>query len=227
MERVTETTFLSEPRPVVVAHRAGNTPQTVADALHRADMIEFDTHLFRGRVEVRHAKVLWPTARLWEKWYLLPANTDVASIESVLDAIPPEVPLLVDLKCFTRRAGRRIRQAIPDDRRVIVSCRSWWVLGAFRNRPRTLALRSCGNRLQMRLVTLLPGLGEQTGIVAHNRLLDEEATGKVLTRTPLLFTWAVPTLARGRELVDRGLTGLIVDDLDLDWEDLRVVRGDS
>jgi hypothetical protein len=227
VERVTDTPFLSGPRPVVVAHRAGNTPQTVGDALDRADMIEFDTHVFRGRIEVRHPKVLWPTARLWEKWYLLPADTEVASIESVLDAVPPEVPLLVDLKCFTRRAGRRIRQAIPDDRRLIVSCRSWWVLGAFGNRPNTLALRSCGNRLQMRVVTLVPGLGQQTGIVAHNRLLDEESIGTILARTPLLFTWAVPTLARGRELVVQGLTGLIVDDLDLDWEDLRVVRGDS
>lgn len=207
--------------PIIVAHRAGNKPESVVPALTRADAIELDVHVLRGRVEVRHEKVLRPTRRLWERWYLLPAGTQAAAIESILDAIPGDVPLLVDLKCFTRRAARRIRRSIPEDRTVIVSCRSWWVLHAFGDRANTLALRSCGNRTQMRLATMIPGLGDRHGIVAHNRLLDDETVARALAHSPLLFTWAVETMDRGRELAGKGLTGLIVDDLTLNWVDLR------
>ncbi len=209
--------------PTIVAHRAGNDPRRAAEAIGRADAIEFDVHVYRGRVEVRHEKVLWPTRRLWERWHLFPADTPVTSIEEVLDAVPPEVPLLVDLKCFTRRAARRIARAIPADRRVVVSCRTWWVLGAFADRPETLALRSCGNRLQLRLVTAIPGLGQEVGVVAHNRLLNRDSVAALLDHTPALYTWAVDTLDRGRDLVRHGVAGLIVDDLTVDWAVLRGV----
>ncbi len=206
---------------MIVAHRAGNKVESVLPALDRADAIELDVHVLRGRVEVRHEKVLRPTRRLWERWYLLPPGTKAVAIESILEAVPENAPLLVDLKCFTRTAARRIRQSIPEDRAVIVSCRSWWVLHAFGDRANTLALRSCGNRTQMRLATLIPGLGETHGIVAHNRLLNDETIARALAHSPLLFTWAVETLDRGRELAGKGLTGLIVDDLALNWVDLR------
>lgn len=186
-------------------------------ALKRADIVELDVHLFRGRVEVRHAKVLWPTARLWEKWFFLPADTTVPSIESALAVIPPDVSLLLDMKCFTRRAGRRIRRAVPEDRDLIVSCRSWWVLSVFADRQQTIMLRSCGNRLQRFLVKLIPGLGDRVGVVIHERLLEPDTAAALLKHTPHLFSWAAESIERGRELADLGVTGLIVDDLSLDW----------
>ena len=207
---------------LVVAHRAGNRPETVAPALERADMVELDAHVFRGRVEVRHAKVLRPTSRLWEKWYLLPENTTVPSLKTILDSIPPEVPIMVDLKCFTPRAGRRIRREVPEDRNLIVSCRSWWVLPVFRDRRGTVMLRSCRSRLQLRLVTRIPGLGDRVGVVAHQEVLDPDNIRALRGRTPNVFTWAVESIERGRELVEWGVTGLIVDDLGLDWDRLHI-----
>jgi len=209
----------------VIAHRAGNRPDAVVPALARADIVELDAHVFRGRVEVRHTKVLRPTSRLWEKWYFLPAGTPVHTIDEILAVMPPDVPIHVDLKCFTGRAGRRIRKAIPEQRELIVSCRSWWVLRAFRDRPRTLMMRSCGSNLQLRLVGLLPGLGDRVGVVAHQRLLDRQIVASLLERTPQVFTWAVETVVRGRELVSWGVTGLIVDDLELDWAKLHIENG--
>jgi len=210
--------------PLIVAHRAGNQPSVATDAVRRADVVECDVHVQRGRVEVRHEKLIRPTSRLWERWYLLPAGTVMPSLDEVLAAVPPDVPLLLDLKCFTRRAARRIRRAVPEDRPILVSSRSWWVLAAFRDRPGTIRLRSCGNRLQLRAVTMVPGLGDRVGVVAHNRLLDAEAIGPVLAKTPQLFTWAVETLERGRHLVTKGVAGLIVDDLDLDWASLHLTE---
>lgn len=208
--------------PVIVAHRAGNDPSAVEAALPRADIIECDVHVHRGRVEVRHEKVLRPTSRLWERWYLLPSGTPVPSIDEILAVVPPAVPLLVDLKCFTRRAARRIRRAIPEDRPLLVSSRSWWVLPVFGDRLGTVMLRSCGNRLQLRVVTMVPGLGDRVGVVVHNRLLDDDAVNRVRARTPRLFSWAVESIERGRRLAADGVTGLIVDDLDLDWANLQM-----
>ncbi len=73
----------------------------------------------------------------------------------------------------------------------------------------------------MRLVVMIPGLTDQVGIVAHSRLLDDETVVSALRRSPIVFTWAVPTLDRGRELADRGVSGLIIDDPFLDWRNLQ------
>ncbi len=213
--------------PLIIAHRAGNDPSAVEAALRVADVIECDVHLHRGRVEVRHEKVIRPTSRLWERWYLLPAGTSVSSIDEILAAVPPTVPLMLDLKCFTRRAARRIRRAVPEDRPLLVSSRSWWVLPVFGDRPGALMLRSCGNRLQLRAVTMVPGLGDRVGVVVHNRLLDASAIGVIRAKTPQLFSWAVETIERGRQLAADGVTGLIVDDLGLDWASLQMADGDD
>ena len=97
----------------VVAHRAGNTVDAAQEALGKVDMIELDVHVLRGRVEVRHEKVLHPTRRLWEKWYLLPRGARGVPIEDVLGVVERTTPLMIDLKCFTRRSALRVREAIP------------------------------------------------------------------------------------------------------------------
>ena len=202
---------------LLVAHRSGNTVETAHRDEDRADVIELDVHVHRGRVVVRHEKVLRPTSRLWERWYLLPAGTPVPTIDEVLDVLDENTPLLLDLKCFTRRAGRRIRRAVPGRRPLIVSCRTWWVLGAFGDRPDTTLLRSCGSDRQLRLATWWPGLGPRRGLVVHQRLLDPDVVRDLRRRTPEVFTWAVTTRDRARELVEAGVTGLIVDDLSIAW----------
>ncbi len=205
------------PVPLLVAHRSGNAAATARRDQARADAIELDVHLFRGRVVVRHEKVLWPSSRLWERWRFLPAGTRVPEIGEILAAVDDDTLLLVDLKCFTRRAARRIRRSLPTDRPLLVSARSWWILGVFADRPLTTCLRSCGNRAQLLGALRLPGLGDRLGLVVHQRLLTPAIVGEVVGRTDHLFTWAVTDPERARRLVEAGVTGLIVDDLDLDW----------
>lgn len=207
------------PIPVIVAHRAGNRPDTAAMEAGRADYIELDLHVFRGRVEVRHEKVLRPTARLWDKWFLLPPGVEVPVIEEILAAVAPDTPLMLDLKCFTRTAARRIRAAVPGTHPLIVSSRAWWVLPVFADRADTSLLRSCGNRLQLWLVDRLPGLGPSVGAGVHERRLDDAQLARLRTKTGLLFSWGVKSRARGDQLVLAGVTGLIVDDVN-PWFDL-------
>lgn len=205
------------PRVRIVAHRAGNHPDSARRALGRADLIELDAHVLRGRVEVRHAKVLWPTSRLWEKWRLLPKGARGLPIEEILEVVGTDTHLMLDLKCFTGRAARRIREAIPAEQPLTVSCRSWWALSAFRHRPETRFLLSCGNRYQLLMVGLVPGLGDRVGVAAHERLLDESAIRTITAKTSLLFSWGVTTTGRAEELVEAGVRGLIVDDFSSEW----------
>ena len=205
--------------PLIVAHRAGNRADTAALEATRADVVELDVHVFRGRVEVRHEKVLRPTARLWEKWHLLPAGVRVPGIEEILAAVAPDTPLMLDLKCFTRAAARRIRASVPDTHPVIVSSRAGWVLPVFADRTDTSLLRSCGNRLQLWLVDRLPGLGPSVGVTVHERRLDQTELTRLQASAGMLFSWGVESRARGEELVQAGVTGLIVDDVE-PWLDL-------
>ena len=201
----------------IVAHRAGNRPDTAQRASVRGDVIELDVHVFGGRAEVRHTKVLRPSSRLWEQWRLLPIGTSVPALDEILEAVGREAPLMLDLKCFTPRAARRIRAIVPETQPLIVSSRSWWVLRAFRTRPDTPLLRSCGNRLQLRLALVVPGMGGRVGIGAHESLLDDRAIKATRDQTPLLFSWGVESARRGTALVEAGVTGLIVDDPELSW----------
>lgn len=204
----------------IVAHRAGNTvgDASAAAALARAgviDMIEVDAHVFRGRVEARHAKVIRPSSRMWDGRTLLPADTARVPLEQVVRAIGPDVALMVDLKCFTTRAARRIRDVIPDDQPVVASTRSWWVLRAFVGRPRTRTLRSCGNRLQLLVARRLGWPWSSSGFAVHERRLTAPVVEELLTRADVVFAWGATTPARCGELRGLGVRGLIVDDLRL------------
>lgn len=201
----------------LVAHRAGNRVDAALAVGDQADMIELDVHVLRGRVELRHEKVLRPTLRLWERWYLLPRGAKGTPIAEVLTALDPSVPLMLDCKCFTRRAARKIRASVPTDRTVVASTRSWWVLSAFPEGERVRRLRSCRTTWQLALAQRIPGLGPGTGIVAHHEILDAEVVAAVRNRTPQLFTWALPDSRRATQLVEWGATGLIVDDLSQPW----------
>ena len=86
-------------RPLVIAHRAGNSAEGVRAARAAgADLVEADVHLFRGRLEVRHAKTLGPLPRLWEKWYLLARDAPRPDLAAILAAVGQAPGLVLDLK---------------------------------------------------------------------------------------------------------------------------------
>jgi glycerophosphoryl diester phosphodiesterase len=196
-----------------IAHRAGNLASTVADAARVADAIELDVHLFRGRLEVRHGKVLWPFARLWEKWELLPVDTPRPPLAEILEVVPADLHVWIDLKGFTRRMARRVMAEVGDRRPITVSARSWWVLRVARGVAEVRTMKSVGNRAQRSAVSVLPRSND--GIVIHERLLDGRWLDRLAGRAPVVIAWGVTDADRARELVDLGVDGLIVDDLSL------------
>ena len=196
----------------LVAHRAGNTAATARLALGKVDMIELDVHVLRGRVEVRHAKVLRPTRRLWEKWYFLPPDATGVPIDAVLSALPPTTPLMIDLKCFTRRSAQRIMQTLPEQTPIVASTRNWWVLRPFRSRPNTRVLHSCGARWQLWWALRWSAFTPGAGVCVHQRRLTADVADALHARTPLVFCWGVTTPQRVSELQNLGITGVIADD---------------
>jgi len=198
-----------------IAHRAGNDPDLLRRAESVADIVEIDVHLGAGtRVEVRHAKRLWPTRRLWERWFLLPANTVVPTLEEIVDSADPTTRMWLDLKGCTGRLSRRTLAAVGDRRPLTVSTKPWWLLRTFAGMDEVRTIRSAGNRLELALLFWLPSRARTDGAVVHHRLLTDSVIER-LTRRGLLFTWAVDDVASIERLARHGVDGVILDDLTL------------
>ena len=199
----------------LVAHRAGNNVAALRRAESIADSIELDVHLGRsGELEARHAKTLWPTRRLWERWYLLPRDTPVVSVADIVAAARPETHLWLDLKGVSPRLAAAAEQVVDGRACVTVSSKSWWLLRRFHGQPGRRTFRSAGNRFELLLARWLPSRVRTDGTVAHQRLLDPGVIGR-LVRRGQVFTWAVTDVDRIAQLAAAGVDGVIVDELDL------------
>ncbi len=196
--------------PLLVAHRAANEPDTDRAWARGADLLELDVHLFRGRLEVRHAKAIWPTPYLFEQRRLLPRLAPRPSLGDVLAALPGDRGLWLDLKGPDPRLARRVLSAIEGRADVWVSARSWWLLAPFHDRVDTATYRSVGTAWQRWLAAhRLPSRWGH-GIVIHDRLVDELELRDMAPDTPVVV-WAVEDRSRALELIDRGIAGLILD----------------
>ena len=197
----------------LIAHRAGNRIDTVGAGLDVADAIELDVHLFRGRLEVRHSKVLWPFRIYWERWELLPSE-DPPDLAGILAAIPAGAHVWLDLKGFTGRLTRNVLRHMGEHRPLTVSTRSWWTLRSIRQVDGIRTFRSVGTRWQLWAVQRTR-FGSHDGIVMHERFARADVVARLLRLTPNVVVWAVDDLDRASDLARIGVTGIIADDLDL------------
>lgn len=198
----------------LIAHRAGNAVDLIGPAAAVADTIEVDVHIRRRRLEVRHAKVIWPTRIQWDRWWIDPQPAVPPSLGEILADLPDDTALWLDLKGFTTRVTKAILRELPDGRSVTMSSRSWWVLGPARaHGARTM--RSVGSRSQVWAVARIRRWGPGDGVVINERFLSGRRLSRLLGLTPTVHTWGVTDLGRARELVDAGIGGVILDDLAL------------
>lgn len=199
----------------LIAHRAGNSKAGVESFRSIADRIEVDVHLDGGRLEVRHAKRVWFTTRLWERWYLLPPGTQVPLFTDVLGWSGPGVELWVDCKGVTSRLPEEIARAVADRGPVTLSCKSWWALRRLAGRPDVRTIRSAGNRFELFLLRFLWSRAAFDGVVVHRRLLTASLVTKLRQRHGLVFSWSIGDESVARRLVGWGVDGLIIDELDV------------
>lgn len=195
----------------VVAHRAGNSVAGIAAATGVADTVELDVHLFRGRLEVRHAKVLlWPFRRLWERWYLLRPDAARPPLGEVVAAVPDGTGLWIDLKGYTTRLPRAAHRVVGERPAVTWSSRQWWLLGWVRRHTSARTMASVGSRWQRRLALVVPLPAD--GLVVADRLVDGVWLARLRRRAPVLVVWGVTDPVRAAGLAAAGVDGLILDD---------------
>lgn len=205
-----------------VAHRAGNSAEHLRAVEGIVDHVEVDLHLGRdGGLDARHAKVLWPTRRLWERWYVLPRDTAVTPFSEVMEAIGSSTGLWLDLKGVSPRLARLARPMVEGHRRLTVSTKSWWLLPSFVEMPGVRTFRSAGNRTELALLMWLPSRVRPSGAVVHRRLLSEGVVRR-LKRRGLIFTWAVDDAETVSLMYELGVDGVILDDIGLVRPDLRL-----
>jgi glycerophosphoryl diester phosphodiesterase len=206
----------------LIAHRAGNQRTTLEQALAVAHAAELDVHRFRGRIEVRHAKVLWPTSVRWDRWAFVDAAAPRPTLDDILERLPRDTHLWIDLKGFDRGLTREVLAATAGFDRLTVSSRSWWILAPAHGRETVRPMRSVGNRFQRFLADASARRSPRrpTGIVLHERLARPATVARLRDRGPVV-AWGAVTLERALELRELGVTGVIIDDLEL----IRQIRG--
>jgi glycerophosphoryl diester phosphodiesterase len=220
--------------PFPIAHRAGNDLELLRTAERLGlPLVEADVHLFRGRLEVRHLKTVGPVPLLWDRWELASPLAPRLLLEELLDAAAPHTELVLDLKGRDARLAARTLDALRRAGRATatVCARAWPLLAPFRDLEGVRTVGSVGRAHRLRSVERRFAAARPDGISIHVRLLDEAVVARLLRLTPLVLAWPVHTLEDASRLAAWGVTGLIVDDLELAaalaTEGLQAGRGDA
>lgn len=202
---------------LAVAHRAGNDLAVLrAAALLGADIIEADIHLHRGRLEVRHAKTLWPLPWHWDAGRLLTLELPRLHLDELLDALPPRQTVMLDLK-GVGRAGIEVARAVHEraPEHPMLVCARWWpAVLPFEQLPWAKVLLSVRGRASLhRLRRRLRTGAVPYGVSVHLSLLTSELVAELHEHQLVVLTWPVDdaaALARARAV---GADGAITKDL--------------
>lgn len=209
----------SKPQPLLIAHRAGNRPRTVAPAAAAgAQLIEVDVWFHRGRIEVGHDKTLGPVPLRWDRWSLALGRSRRVTIPDLLPTLPPNVELFFDLKGTHPRlpaALRVLADELLPGRRYGVSSQHWAHLEPFLEVERARVIRSIGSPEALRLMRDQLDTWTGAGIGLQVDLLTPKVIADLRERTPLIFTWTVNDLERAMRLIEAGVGGIITDSLEV------------
>lgn len=204
--------------PLLIAHRAGNDPAHLLAAEHAgADVVEADLHLRRGQVELRHLKTAGRLPLYWDRWALAPPWRRFASLEDLLTGADPETILMLDLKGSDAAVARLVCSALARHRRsssVLVSAREWQLLDEI---DAGLAQRVASAARPRQLGSLIAHAARRPldGASLHLRLLASGLLPELQAHVPLVMTWPVNRSEEAAVALQRGVEGLIIDDLAL------------
>jgi glycerophosphoryl diester phosphodiesterase len=205
-------------RPFAVAHRFGNDLAKIDQATEAgAEVIEADIWLHLGRLEVRHSKTMWRVPLLWDRWSLHAGWRPRLFLERLLELVPPDRELMLDIKGY-RRSDPRIAEYVTlthrryrPGRPFLISGQNWRLLDAFRQFPEAVIVHSIGSRQQLDRSW---GQLERPGFDAVSiqyTLLDSATVSRLKERVGLVVTWAINTEERLSNALEWGVDGVITD----------------
>lgn len=198
----------------MIAHRAANSAEALAAVGPGVDVVEADVHLFHGRLEVRHAKALWPLPVFWERWYLLERGAPRPLLSDLLPLIPPGVGLMVDLKGPDPRLPGAVAAATAGfaaERGLIVSGRVWRTIDRMRAVENVRTLHSVGSPRELRALLRRRRPEGLEGVSIHRRLLTPGVVAALRERAEWVWTWPVDDPETAAVLGAWGVTGMISD----------------
>lgn len=203
------------PRPLLIAHGGGNHPAAAAAALEaRADLLEVDLWLHRGRFEARHERRIRFFPFLVETWYLKRLPSAHFGLEELLDlAAGSGAGILLDLKDGghgTAEAIRDLLTALEHHPPVVASSQSWSILRAPHDRlPAIDLLYSIDVRAKL---DLFLSVAERDplprGVSCRHTLLTRPIVEELRRRGLAVVAWTVDDLDRAQELADWGVDGI-------------------
>jgi hypothetical protein len=202
---------------MLVAHRAANSPTDVTAPWYGADALELDVHRFRRRLEVRHSKVLWPSAIRWDRWHIVPRATERVRFDEIVASAGADTHLWVDLKGFGSRLTDDVLVRVADRRQTTLSSRSWWILRRASRLPNVRTVHSIGSRYQLRAIRSrwLRGVD---AVAIDQRFVDPAVLLDLRRVAAAVFVWGVVDADRAMTLIAGGVHGIIVDGPDLVME---------
>lgn len=197
-----------------MAHRAANSPHALRIALgcDAVDYLEADLWLEHGRLEVRHARRLWPLPLYWERARLFVSFERFPSLDDVASAAGA-IRLYLDLKGKDMRLADAVIAFVRDrglEDAVVFSSPEWSLLDRVRARLGAPCFYTLSRKqFERRLAEVLAGGFDYLAV--NHRLLDPERVGRLKEAGCRLVAWTVNSLERARQLVSWGVDGVVSD----------------
>jgi len=210
---------LPDHRPLAIAHRAGNNLDVARAAIAAGvDMLEADVWPRLGRLEIRHVKSIGPLPIYWERWYIDSIGGRHVRLDELIEGLPPDVRLFLDLKGLHPWLGRRVVNAIREiqkDLEIVVCGRNWRHLDPVARLPNVHIFYSIGDEKQ--LANVWHRLGRQTNpaVSIHHRLLTEETVARFKNLRTTIIAWTVNDPAIARALFQLGVDGFTSDNREM------------
>ncbi|MBA3275374.1 MAG: glycerophosphodiester phosphodiesterase, partial [Chloroflexia bacterium] len=210
---------LPDHRPLAIAHRAGNNLDAARAAIAAGvDMLEADVWPRLGRLEIRHVKSIGPLPIYWERWYIDSIGGRHVRLDELIEGLPPDVRLFLDLKGLHPWLGRRVVNAIREiqkDLEIVVCGRNWRHLDPVARLPNVHIFYSIGDEKQ--LANVWDRLGRQTNpaVSIHHRLLTEETVARFKNLGTTIIAWTVNDPAIARALFQLGVDGFTSDNREM------------
>lgn len=180
----------------------------------RADYLEIDLWVHRGRFEARHERRVRYTPLLFEKWYLRRVGSHYGLVEMMEAAADTNAGIFLDIKNGGPRAGELLR-AILDDvdgplPRIVASSQQWKALRAMSALcPEVDAFYSIDVAAKLDLFLSVNDRDDRaSGISCRHSLLTEEVIRRLHERDLQVVGWTVDDIERARELAGWGIDGL-------------------
>jgi glycerophosphoryl diester phosphodiesterase len=203
---------------ITVAHRAGNSPVALREALDAGvDLVEADVHLFRGGLEVRHSYAVG-RGLLWERGERPVRRRDLtpAELADVLAVAGDDPRLMLDLKGpglgVAPRVAALLRDRVPESP-LAVCTKQWRMLDAFATDPHMRLVHSASNRFQLNQLRSRVRREPGFGVSIRLQLLTRDVVAELRRAVGVVMAWPVDTEQDLDRAQSAGANGIISKNL--------------